>query len=199
MSETRTLVKANYPSNEAFIAAAWMIDCDVAAIRAVARVEASSQGAFNSGGEPTILYERHLFHRLTQGRFDKSHPSLSNAVGGGYGKYSEQHAKLARAAKLDREAALKACSWGLFQILGQNHKLAGHHTVQSFVNAMYQNVDNHLRAFVFFIYADVRLLKAIREGDWLTFALAYNGPRQADHDYSGRIAKAHKLELEMRA
>lgn len=184
--------KADFPSQEAFTAAAWMIDCPVEAIRAVARVEAGREGAFLSTGEPVILYERHLFSRLTGGKFDRSHPDLSIPKWSpkGYGKYSEQHGKLARATKLDREAALKSCSWGLFQVLGSNHKATGHSTVQSFVTAMYRNVDEHLRMFVFYIYADDRLLRAIRELDWTSFARVYNGPAFATHNYHGRIAEA---------
>lgn len=167
--------KADYPSELAFQAAADALKCDINFIKAVAKVEAGPQGAFQDDGAPVILFERHKFRKHTGGKFDKSHPDLSNPKWGGYGRYSEQHAKLQRAAALDRDAALKSASWGLFQILGENYEQAGHATLQSFINAMYRSVDDHLAALVSFIQADARLVKAAREKDFTTFSRIYNG------------------------
>lgn len=187
--------KADFPSPASFDAAAWMLDCEVAAIRAVAQVEAGPHGAFLEEGEPVILFERHLFHRLTEGRWSTTHPDISNRKPGGYGKVSEQHARMARAAVLDRDAALKAASWGLFQILGSNYSAAGHPTLQSFVNAMYRSADDHLRAFVWFNASDPRLLAALRSKNWSSYARAFNGPLYARHDYHGRIAAAYRQQV----
>lgn len=185
-------MKEDFPSPAAFSAAAWMLDCEVAAIRAVAEIEASTEGAFLSTGEPTLLFERHLFHRETGGRWAGKYPDLSNPRPGGYGRVSQQHERLRRAAELDRDAALRSASWGLFQILGSNHKAAGHPSLQSFVNAMYSGVDAHLRCFVFFVCSDERLIRALRTLDWTSFARAYNGPGYARHNYHGRIGDAYR-------
>jgi len=167
--------------------------CDVIAIKAVCNIEAP-RGFFNPDGTPVILFERHYFHRLTGGKYSKTHPSISNPKGGGYGKYSEQHKKLQLATELDREAALQSCSWGGFQIMGANYRKAGFQTLQAFVNAMYAGAEEHLDAFVAFIRADRRLVAAIRDHDWYTFAEIYNGPGQdaspgVIHDYDFRIAQ----------
>ena len=183
-------MKADFPSEAAFQHAADALKCNVAAIKAIAKIEAGAYGAFLDSGEPVILFERHKFHRHTGGRFDKSHPDLSRKVGGGYGKVSEQHAKLARAAALDRDAALKSASWGLFQILGENFEQAGHSTLQSFINAMYRDVDDHLAALVCFIQADSRLLRAIRAEDFDTFARIYNGRDYWKSHYHTRMQAA---------
>ena len=187
-------MKAQQPSPTAYAAAAWMLSCAVAAIRAVAEVESRGE-AFNDDDTPPILFERHYFHRMTGGRFDKSHPHLSNASAGGYGKASEQHAKLAQAIKLEREPALMSASWGMFQIMGANWRRTGHHDLQSFVNAMYSDVDAHLRAFVWFIATDEVLTESIRafgkdEGAYAKFARRYNGPGFRTHKYDERIAVA---------
>jgi len=50
--------------------AASALGVEPAALAAVAEVESSDRGAFDADGYPTILYERHVFHRLTEGRFD---------------------------------------------------------------------------------------------------------------------------------
>jgi len=146
--------------------------CDVNAIKAVCNIEAP-RGFFNPDGTPVILFERHYFHRLTDGLYSKTHPSISNPKGGGYGKYSEQHRKLQLATELDREAALQSCSWGGFQIMGANYRKAGFQTLQAFVNAMYAGAEEHLDAFRrkamanAYAYADwdAALMEAIRE-DW---------------------------------
>ncbi|MDD4881534.1 MAG: N-acetylmuramidase domain-containing protein [Gallionellaceae bacterium] len=70
------------------------------------------------------MYERHYFHRLTNGKYSKKHPDISNSLSGGYGKFSAQYGKLERAFNLDPEAALKSASWGRFQIMGNNHQAA---------------------------------------------------------------------------
>lgn len=83
---------------------------------------------------------------------------------------------------MDKNAALKATSWGKFQILGSNHLSAGYKDVNEFVSSLSVSEKNHLKAFVNFIKVDNRLLKTIRAKDWLAFALMYNGPRQKGYD-----------------
>lgn len=182
------------PSAESYIAAAWMLDCDVPAIRAVAETESGRLGGFNDDGSPVILYEAHIFHQLTGGKFARSHPDLSypNWKPGNYGSNAMQHQKLERAAALNREAALKACSWGLFQILGANHRAAGHPTVQRMVNAAYRSVDDHLRMFVNFIESNGELHDALRSHDWRNFARIYNGPKFEANRYDEKMAAAYE-------
>lgn len=164
---------------------------DVAAIKAVDEIESLGSG-FYANDEPKLLFERHKFSRHTSGKFDKSHPDISNPKPGGYGPSSTQHKRMQRAAALNREAALMSASWGRFQILGENYEQAGFADLQSFVNAMYKSERAQLKAFVAFILADPRLARALRAHDWETFARIYNGPAYAAHDYDGRLAAAHK-------
>lgn len=171
--------------------AAGRLQCDLAAIMAVAKVEAP-KGPFLPDGRPPILFERHKFHRHTRGRFSRSHPDLSNATPGGYGAGgAHQHDRLARAAALDREAALKSASWGAFQIMGENHAQAGHPTLQGFINAMYRSAAAQLDAFVSFNLADARLVQAIRGRMWATYARIYNGPAYRDNRYDEKLAAAY--------
>lgn len=197
--------RADSPSKEGLGAAAWLLMCEVRALWAVSKVESGAQGAFLPSGEPVILYERHLFHELTGGKFDGARAAgvdqefsvLSSASPGGHGPVSAQHAKLAAAQKLDRGAALMSCSWGLYQVLGKNHWLCGFGTrqgdggLQRFVNAMCRSADDHLRALVVFLRRDDRLVDALRDRDWPAFACAYNGPRYADRGYDQRLADAY--------
>lgn len=200
--------KADYPSEESFTHAAWLLGCRVETIKAFAQVEAGPHGAFLNdlpGEPPTILYERHKFHRHTGGKYDwkmieledrngqKTRYFLSSYTPGGYGPVSIQHDKLDAAVKLNRDAALKSCSWGLFQIMGENYEMCGYPNLQRFVTAMYRSVDDHLKAFVQFIRHNKKvvngklLIDAIRGDkngvpDFLTSALIYNGPKQKGYD-----------------
>jgi hypothetical protein len=179
---------------EDYARAAAELGVPVAYIKGVVRIEAPN-GGFQSDGQPTILFERHKFSRATGGVYDQSHPGISNPQRGGYGTSSSQHGRLQRAAALNRSAALKSASWGAFQILGENYRQAGHKTLQSFINAMYAGERGHLDAFVAFVKADPRLLKAMRAANWHVFAEIFNGPGQDSpagtaQDYDTRIAAA---------
>jgi hypothetical protein len=171
-------------------AAAARLRVSVAKIKAVAEIEAP-RGPFLPSGEPPVLFERHKFSRHTRGKYDATHPDISNPKQGGYGPSSKQHERLARAAALDRNAALKSASFGQFQILGENHAAAGHKTLQGFVNAMYRSARDQLDAFVAFLESE-GLDVHLRAGNWVAFAEGYNGPAQAKHDYSGRMAAAFR-------
>jgi peptidoglycan hydrolase-like protein with peptidoglycan-binding domain len=174
-----------------FSTAAANLGCDVAAIRAVARVE-SSRKPFDDLGRPTILYERHLFDRLTGGKFRAKHPDISNPEPGGYGTFASQYSKMERAYAVDADAALKACSWGMFQILGQNHQAAGFGTVVEYVKAMCQTEAEHLKAFVSFVRANPSMNTALRNHDWAGFARRYNGPDFHKNNYDVRMADAFR-------
>lgn len=178
-----------------FTAAAKVLGCEEAAIRAVAAVETAGK-PFDAQGRPQILFERHLFHRLTGGIYDAAHPEISNAVPGGYGDLSQQYPKLQTAAGLgaagtSESPALRATSWGMFQILGLNCAAAGFANVVSFVTAMRTGDSAQLKAFVNFIRANPHLRQAIAQKDWPAFALGYNGRAEAQHDYDVRLAAAY--------
>lgn len=176
-----------------FAAAAQTLNCEAAAIQAVAEVEVSTRGAWQStDGRPTILFERHYFRNLTNRAYDRTHPDISGPPTlSGYGSYSSQYPKLYRAAMLNESAALKSASWEAFQIMGNNHVAAGHAFVGSFVTAMLENERRHLDAFVAFIQFNPMLLNAIRQKNWANFARAYNGPNYARNNYDIRMAQAY--------
>lgn len=178
-------------SEDDYAEAAKTLKVEVEAIKAVALVETKGS-AFNKDGHPTILFERHYFHRFTGGKYDKTHPDLSNASAGGYGKFSAQYPKLERAYKLDPEAALKSASWGRFQIMGSNHVASGHGTVRQFVQSQMAAEINHLRAFVALVNSDNNLLNALRKKDWAKFAKGYNGPGYKKNDYDTKMKETYE-------
>lgn len=179
----------------AFLEAASALGCEVAAVRAVAEVESRGAG-FDTERRPTLLYERHVFSRNTvpRGKHDAAHPDLSSRqpyAPGTFGNTERQWVKLGQAYGLDPVAALKAPSWGLFQILGENHRACGYASVADYARAMTTSPVAHLRAFVAFVRSNPTLLKAIRERNWAAFARAYNGPNYTQYRYDQKMAAAY--------
>lgn len=203
-------------SKEDFLWATGRLGCTYAQIRAVDDVESGGgwftdvradilardgPGGFLDGPHlPKVLFEAHKFDDFTDGRFRASHPNLSSErwarslYVGGQGEW----VRLWEAANLDEEAALKSASYGRYQIMGFNHRLAGFATVGAFVAAMKQSERAHLEAFVSFIL-NAGLAEKLRQvsnyhADCIPFAEGYNGAAQAKHDppYNIRIARAHK-------
>ncbi len=181
--------KAGRPiSEDAFARAAEDLDCDIAAIKAVAGVESSGDG-FLADGRPKILFERHKFQKFTRGRYNDSDPDISGPPGN-YQGGAKEYIKLEKAMALDREAALMSASWGKFQIMGFNHKVCGFTEVAGFVRAMVESEDRHLEAFVCFVKGS-RMDRYLRDRDWAGFAKGYNGPGFRKHNYHLKMAKAY--------
>lgn len=179
-------------SQDQLVEAAKGLGCEVAAIKAVVLTE-TPRGAFDDQGRPSILYERHYFHRLTKGKYD-SDPVLSNKDSGGYGKYSAQYGKLNKAIALDKSAALQSASWGAFQIMGENYKAAGFASVDDFVQGM-GTMQGQLNAFVTFIKNTPPLQTALQNKHWATFARTYNGPKYKKNDYDTKLANNYQIAL----
>lgn len=163
------------------------LGCEPAAVRAVLDVE--SDGGFLPDGRPKILFERHYFSRLTGGRHDRTHPHVSNRVAGGYRGGAAEHDRLDEAVRLDRGAALRSASWGLFQIMGANFGACGFDSVDRYVEAMKKSESEQLRAFVAFLLSQ-RLAIKLRERDWAGFARRYNGPDYGRNRYDEKLAAA---------
>jgi hypothetical protein len=173
-----------------FAASAVRLGVEVAAIKAVSKVESGGRSGFDRAGRPKILFEAHYFSRLTARRFDASHPHLAQkSQKAGAAFYSwDQYARLHEAMLLDVEAALSSASWGKFQVMGSNHN--GWQNPTDFARAMYVSEANHLISFEAYC-ADNNLIRHIKTKDWAKFARGYNGPDYAAGDYHGKMARAY--------
>jgi hypothetical protein len=184
-------------SSERFAECAKMLQCEVAAIKAVTEVESGGTG-FLSTGEPVILFEPHIFwnrlkiHQLNPATFVAGNEDILYQHWGAhpYGKSSEQHGRLERATKIDRASALESCSWGMFQIMGYHYKACGCKDLQEFINAMYKSEDEHLRLFVNFIKTN-GYDAYLRAKDWRSFALHYNGAAYEKNKYHLKLNTAY--------
>jgi hypothetical protein len=140
---------------------------------------------------PIILFERHIFHRRTGGRYDKRAPDISNAIPGGYGAAgAPQYDRLEKAVALDRTAALESTSWGLGQIMGFNAAQAGFSDVEAMVAAMADSEDAQFAGIAGFI-ASASLARYLQKGDWSEFAYRYNGPDFQKNNYDDKLAQCY--------
>jgi hypothetical protein len=165
-------------------------------LRAVIDVESGGQ-SFGPEGRPIILFEPHIFHRRTDGRWSPS--SFS------YAKWRERpypKAQLARweqmadAAARSEQAALESASWGLFQIMGFHWKALGYAGAESFGLAMAKGEAAQLGALVTFIkingLADELRAGSSNSDSWRAFARGYNGEGYAANGYHEKLARAVK-------
>lgn len=170
--------------------AAQKLNAEVAAIKAVAEVESRGNG-FYPDGFPVILFERHIFRRETNGKFNSTHAHLSGKAGNYGAAGQNQRNKFNEAFALNPIAAMKSCSWGKFQIMGFNHKVCGFDTVGEFVDAMKVSEGEHLQAFVNFVIGN-GLADELRSKQWAKFARGYNGAGYAKNKYDIKMATAYK-------
>jgi hypothetical protein len=156
---------------------------------AVLSVETHGCG-FLADRRPLILFERHVFHRHTNGIYDASHPKVSSTRPGGYFGGSREYLRLQEAAALDRQSALLSTSWGIGQIMGENFTLAGFTAVEDMVTAIVGGEDAQLRATATYLKSRNMHLSLARH-DWTTFARKYNGPDFAKNHYDTRLRAAY--------
>lgn len=162
-------------------------------VHTVVEVETAG-GGFDSDGRPRILFEPHKFYANlpTSKREATVEAGLAAPRWGAipYGKFSAQYPRLAKAMAIDVEAALKSCSWGASQILGENHKMIGFDTVDAMVLAFMDDEDNHIEGMAAFIIA-AGIDDDLRAHNWATFARVYNGPGYKKNKYDVKLATAY--------
>ncbi|TIX59043.1 MAG: DUF3380 domain-containing protein [Mesorhizobium sp.] len=159
-------------------------------IHAFMDVEAAGSG-FDRAGRPKLLFEPHVFYRNLSGakRSAAVKAGLAYAKWGAKPYPKDSYPRLIAAMAIDETAALKSASWGLTQILGENHNAAGFPTVQAMVQAFMANEAAHLEA-------TVKLLVAWKVDDdlmahrWAVVARTWNGPGYKKNRYDSRLAAA---------
>jgi hypothetical protein len=147
-------------------------------IQTVARVE--SQGDLKA-----FLYEPHVFSRLTNHRYDETRPDIS------YPKWDrtkyprrreDRLIQFGKAVAVEPLKAYESASWGLFQIMGFNYKVAGYTSAISMSTELQSSVEANVSAFGKVIQ-HLNLLDTIKAKEWEKFARIYNGPGYKLNNY----------------
>ena len=172
-----------------------------ALLKAVQIVEAAGRDGFLSDGRPQILFEGHIMYKDFHKKFpDRDLAYLCKKFSmvfypkwdkskyfGGLGEYK----RLELAKEIDEECALKATSWGMFQIMGFNHNLCGCKDVFDFVHKMSESHEKQLELMYYFMN-NSGCLKELKEKDWAGFAKKYNGPGYAQNAYDQKLRNAYE-------
>lgn len=208
IAKARTTYTGAQITEENWLSAANELGCEIEVIMAIAeqeteKLKALGMGAFDKQRRPTILFERHKFGKNTNQKFSEDNPDISGSKeympgsardergkryddGNHYGLFSWQYKKLAKAYTLDPGAALAACSWGKFQIMGENYRACGFNDVKTFVESMCISEVEHLKAVVNFA-TSTGLRPALKGKNWASIAAAYNGPRYKRNSYDTQL------------
>ncbi len=179
-------------------------DLELAAVKAVNKVESSGKG-FLVDGRPKILFEGHVFWKQLQKRNVDPQTLLSTESKdilyqkwskihylGGTGEYT----RLEKAARLTdspqvREAAYCSASWGSFQIMGYHYSSLGYASIDTWVNKMNEHEREHLKAFGKFLEVN-RLMIHLKNRNWAKFAKGYNGPGYRLNKYDEKLKAAYE-------
>jgi hypothetical protein len=160
-------------------------------IHAVLDTETLGSG-FDASGRPKMLFEPHIFHRLLRAfRPDALAKAVEQNVAypsWGMARYpKDSYPRLAIACRIDHDLALQSASWGLGQVMGFNHQLAGYASADSMVMDFMADEENHLKAMIRFIVA-AGLDDDMRRHDWAGFARGYNGAGFARNGYDAKLS-----------
>ena len=155
---------------------------------AVAMVESNGKG-YRNNGFPVIRFEKHVFIKYL--KKNKAAQQLirkaENLKGSGWDAYQA-------ALKINSTYAKLATSFGMFQIMGFNHAVVGYETVDEFVTAMEESVENQIVAFCIFVMAN-HLQNAIKNKKFADFATKYNGPNYLMNSYDTKLEDAYNAAL----
>ena len=181
-----------------YAATAQMLGVEEAAVRAVCEVESGGRTGFLKDGRPIILFEGHIFWRELKKRSidpERYKAQYSDVLFPKWDKSkyrggADEHDRLNNAATINEEAALASASWGMFQIMGFNHKLCGYDTVKEYVEAIRADSDNHLLSFARFLKS-TGMDKPLRNLSWAAFAERYNGPGYRQNQYDTKLQAAY--------
>lgn len=178
--------------------AAKVLKVDSASVATIAQVESAGSGFF-SCGRPAILFERHIFFRqiakINQAHAEdlaEKYPNICNKQPGGYCGGSNEYSRYKQAASIDCDAAIEACSWGMFQIMGMHWQHLGFDSPNQYKQLMMDSESEHLNALVKFIKADSKLHDALKKRKWAEFAKRYNGPNYKINQYDIKLARTYE-------
>lgn len=133
--------------------------------------------------------------QATLGKANAKLPSGSVEVTDQYGDGAKSYLRLVNAYRLNPEAALKSCSWGMFQIMGEEHLgPCSVDRVEEFVGLICSGESGQLEILRRFIgkKASSRLLTAVRAKDWAKIAYYYNGPGYETNSYDKKMENVYK-------
>ncbi len=207
--------RLNYPkaidlTDEHFAFLGRSLGCEAAAIKALTRQETvgdgpwKPDGGFDPNGLPRILFERHHFYVFTLPPANKktgakavhpysAFPDICFPKSGNFGAAGiHQYERFVKAAKLNIDAAIKSCSWGAFQILGEYYSGCNCSSSIEMANKSMESIDGQVKIFEAFM-KNVKpgAVRALTAKKWEDVAASYNGRSWKKHNptYASNLEK----------
>ena len=177
--------------------AAKQIGIETAVLLAFLEVEAAGRG-FDNQNRVKILPEAHIFYRNLKGALR----SIAVSTGIAYAKWKpgaynfDKYKRFKAMIDLNAIAAYLSTSYGLGQIMGFNHKAAGHSTAQQMFETAQQGEYEQLVQLVT-LMKSWGMASMLSNGDftnpnaWRNAAKKYNGGGYAKHGYHIKLARAY--------
>jgi len=139
-----------------------------------------------------MLFEPHVFYRNLSGE-DRDKAVRAGLAYRSWGEKPyppDSYPRLVEAMKIDEDAALKACSIGLSQVLVENHQMVGYDTPQEMWMAFMDDEEEHVEAMVNYILVN-GISDDLAAERWETVARVYNGPGYRKNGYHTKMARAY--------
>lgn len=181
------------------IASSERINVEPAAVLAVADVESAGVVSWNVRGEskPPIRFEGHYFYRHLKGNKAKLQAAMRAGLASpkmGSVKnprsYEARYDLLARAMKIDKDAALMSTSWGLGQVMGEHWSKLGYSSPSALVAEASKGVDGQIDLMIRYI-VKFGLVDELQERGWASFASQYNGKSYKVNRYDEKMRVAY--------
>jgi hypothetical protein len=150
--------------------AAIKLGCSASAIKAVGMIESNGNGFTSTGVVKTRLESQFLArYQAASGKAPMSFLTFASAYA------------------YDKNSAILSTSFGEFQVMGFNYKVAGYSSPQGYYNAVKDSAVSQLNSFVGFCQAN-KLGQYLRDKNWAAFAYRYNGAGYKANSYDSKLA-----------
>lgn len=174
-----------------------LLGVDPNCLRAVQKVETGGKGGFEKNGRPQILFEGHVFWReLIKLGVDPLKYKVGNEnilyKAWDKTKYKggeKEWGRFEQATRINKSAAIKSASWGMFQIMGNNYALCGCTNIFTFYDLMCKDQFSQFMLGMEFLKQS-KLVPYLVKKDWAGFARGYNGASYAKNSYDKKLKSA---------
>ncbi|MCL2219785.1 MAG: N-acetylmuramidase family protein [Chitinispirillia bacterium] len=150
-------------------------------LKAIGKKESRGTG-FHKSGHAIILFERHKMYKHLKAKncsaaelnkLTETYPNIVNKESGGYNVSSYEKLKTAR--EIDYDCAVKSCSWGCFQVMGEYYGWL-YSSPAELDLAMCSCELQQFNYFVAYLEkSSAQMIPALKNRDWKKIATLYNG------------------------
>ena len=169
----------------------------------LALIEVETQGKpFEEadGRTPAFLYERHIAFKEAKKRGKQKQFTSAGLAIPKWNKatqYKDQRksadrmALIAKARRIDEEAANRSASWGLGQVMGFNSEMVGFANATDMVEQMTGSVECQVQTMIAFLKKR-HIIQPLNAKNFARVAQLYNGDGYKQNNYDAKMADAEK-------